>query len=242
MSDLNIIFLGTAGAGKSLITARFGNWLEKEMGEKPVYINLDPGCESIPYTPDFDIRNYFTLSELMEKEGLGPNGAMIKACELLEKEALEFARRMNSLKGDVRIVDTPGQMEVFLFHGGPEITHLLEGFTVCVFLMDAKIVLQPFGGTFIKLLGISIGLRMGVSTISALNKVDMVEKEKLQKALESPQPAEGVLSDLVSHLSSMLLQFRFPARIAWVSALTGEGFGELYDLIHETRCACGDLT
>lgn len=241
MNGLNLILLGTAGAGKSLLTARFGNWLE-EMGRKLAYINLDPGCESTPYEPDFDIRRYFTISELMRKEGLGPNGAMIRACELMEEKAHELALHMNSIEGDIRMVDTPGQMEVFLFHGGPEIARLMKGFTVCVFLMDARIVLQSFGGTFVRLLGISVGLRMGVPTVNVLNKVDLIDKEKLSKALECPEPTEGVLSDLALQLSKTVLQFRLPARLVWVSALTGEGFPELYDLIQETRCACGDLT
>ena len=241
MTALNLIFLGTAGAGKSLLTANFGKWIEGR-GMKPTYINLDPGCESTPYQPDFDIRRHFTLSELMRREGLGPNGAMIRACELLEERTGEFAQKINSLGGDFRLIDTPGQMEVFLFHGGPEMARLVEGFTVCVFLVDAGLVLQPFGGAFTKLLGISVGLRMGVPTLSILNKVDLVEREALERALETPGAAEGILSDLTSSLSELLLPFKPPVRTVWVSAAKGEGFQELYDLIHETRCACGDLT
>jgi GTPase SAR1 family protein len=241
LTALNLIFLGTAGAGKSLLTANFGKWME-ERGMRPAYINLDPGCESTPYRPDFDIRRHFTLSELMRREGLGPNGAMIRACELLEEGTEGFAREINSLEGDFRLIDTPGQMEVFLFHGGPEMARLVEGLTVCIFLVDARLVLQPFGGAFTRLLGISVGLRMGVPTLSILNKVDLVEREVLEKAMETPGPAEGVLSDLTSSISELLLPFRPPVRRVWVSAARGEGFQELYDLIHETRCACGDLT
>jgi len=243
LSALNLIFLGTAGCGKSTMTSSFGKWLEKELGMKTLYVNLDPGCEQLPYQPDFDVRNYFTITELMRREGLGPNGAMIRACELMESKIPEFALEINRLGGEVRLLDTPGQMEVFLFHGGPEMAKLVEGFTVCLFLMDAKLVLQSFGSTLVRLLGLSVGLRMGIPTVSILNKIDLIERrEELERLLAVPAFGTGVLSDLTGSLSQLLLQFLPPARILKTSAISGEGFKEMYDLIHETRCACGDLT
>jgi hypothetical protein len=52
---MNILILGSAGAGKTLLTGRFGSYL-KEEGYKIRLVNLDPGVVTLPYKPDFDIR------------------------------------------------------------------------------------------------------------------------------------------------------------------------------------------
>lgn len=52
----------------------------------------------------------------MRDEGLGPNGAVLKAMELLSKAKIPM------FKDDFVLVDTPGQLEVFAFHtSGPKI-------------------------------------------------------------------------------------------------------------------------
>ncbi|MEM2846784.1 MAG: ATP/GTP-binding protein, partial [Nitrososphaerota archaeon] len=40
---MNVVIIGPAGCGKTSLTASFGRWLELELGEKPAYVNLDPG-------------------------------------------------------------------------------------------------------------------------------------------------------------------------------------------------------
>ncbi|MCS7131372.1 MAG: ATP/GTP-binding protein, partial [Hadesarchaea archaeon] len=117
---LNLIVLGTAGAGKSSLSSSFGKWILKNTEQSVAYINLDPGCDYVPFKPDFDIRNYFTIERIMREENLGPNGAMVRASELLKEKAAQLSREINEIEADVKMVDTPGQMEVFLFHGGRE--------------------------------------------------------------------------------------------------------------------------
>ena len=53
-----IIFIGSAGAGKSSLTKSFSDFLEKK-GYSVFKANFDPACEYIPYKPDFDIRNLY---------------------------------------------------------------------------------------------------------------------------------------------------------------------------------------
>ncbi|MCJ7720288.1 MAG: ATP/GTP-binding protein, partial [Candidatus Hadarchaeum sp.] len=175
MRPLNLIVLGTAGAGKSALTATFGRWIEQNTDRKVAYINLDPGCDFIPFEPDFDIRDYFTIAQIMREENLGPNGAMVRASELLEQRAGEFSKRINEIEADIRLIDTPGQMEVFLFHGGPEMAKLMGRVTISLFLVDAEVAAKATGLVFTRLLGLSVGLRLGVPAISVLNKVDLVQ-------------------------------------------------------------------
>jgi GTPase SAR1 family protein len=252
MRSLNLIVLGTAGAGKSALTATFGRWIEQNTDRKVAYINLDPGCDFVPFEPDFDIRDYFTIAQIMREESLGPNGAMVRASELLEQKAGEFSKRINEIEVDIRLIDTPGQMEVFLFHGGPEMAKLMGGATISLFLVDAEVAAKAIGLVFTRLLGLSVGLRLGVPAISVLNKVDLVQgklanidrmladmellKERVTKE------SSGVMLDLTLELSKVLPELLPAARLVKVSAKTGKGMQELYDITHEIFCACGDLT
>jgi len=74
--------IGMAGSGKSLLTGSFVEWL-RDQDQDAVAVNLDPGAVSLPYEPDVDVRTYVTVEEVMEKYGLGPNGAMIAATDMV---------------------------------------------------------------------------------------------------------------------------------------------------------------
>lgn len=252
MRSLNLIILGTAGAGKSALAATFGKWIEQNTDRKVAYINLDPGCDFVPFELDFDIRDYFTIAQIMRDENLGPNGAMVRAAELLEQNAEEFSKRINDIEADVRLIDTPGQMEVFLFHGGPEFAKLMRDVTISLFLVDAQIAARAAGFVFTRLLGLSIGLRLEVPTIAILNKVDLArnklaEIDRMSADLELlkervVEESSGVIVDLTLGLSKVLPELLPAARLVKVSAKTGEGMQDLYDIVHEVFCACGDLT
>jgi GTPase Era involved in 16S rRNA processing len=213
---------------------------------------LDPGSDYLPFKPDFDIRDHFTITKIMLDDNLGPNGAMIRASELLSKKTAEFAKAINKTEGDVRIVDTPGQMEVFLFHGGPEITKLMRGVTVSLFLTDARIAEKASGLVLTRLLGLSTSLRLGVPAVSVLNKIDLVGDKlaNIDQLLSNPEILKdrvvkedsGLMIDLILSLSKSLPELSPAARLIKVSAKTGDGISDLYDILHEIFCACGDLT
>ena len=98
---MNVMILGPAGCGKSLLTEKFGAYLEKE-GYSVRYINLDPGCLSVTYRCNFDVRKRITVEKIMKIERLGPNGAMIRAMEKLENI------KIPNYEGDFVLIDTPG--------------------------------------------------------------------------------------------------------------------------------------
>ncbi|MEM1589609.1 MAG: ATP/GTP-binding protein [Candidatus Bathyarchaeia archaeon] len=75
---MDVVILGPAGSGKSLLTASFGKHLQKE-GYTVKFVNLDPGCTLLPYKCDYDVRSMFTVEEIMRSERLGLNGAMLRA-------------------------------------------------------------------------------------------------------------------------------------------------------------------
>ena len=109
-----LFVVGTAGAGKSsLVTAmqRWTRFLEVET----LCVNLDPGAEHVHYDAEFDVRDMISLSEVMSEYDLGPNGAQILAADLVAAQAADIAEELEGLSGEVMIVDTPGQVELFAF-------------------------------------------------------------------------------------------------------------------------------
>ena len=129
---MNVMILGPAGCGKSLLTEKFSAYLEKE-GYSVRYVNLDPGCLSISYRCSFDVREKITVEQIMKEERLGPNGAMIRAMEKLENI------RIPDYDADFVLIDTPGQLEIFSFHRcGPKIVNQLKDL-IGVFILDASI-------------------------------------------------------------------------------------------------------
>jgi hypothetical protein len=83
-----VFMIGTAGSGKSLLTASFGEGLKMSKQDFSIF-NLDAGALKLPYSPDVDIRNHVDVGNLMEKCGLEPNGALIVAADLIADENRE---------------------------------------------------------------------------------------------------------------------------------------------------------
>ncbi len=87
---MNLIFvIGTAGSGKSSFTAKFTQFLEFHR-EDVMAVNLDPGSIILPYAANVDVREYIKVEELMEEYGLGPNGGLMLAHDMM---ASKFRRR-----------------------------------------------------------------------------------------------------------------------------------------------------
>ena len=106
--------VGTAGAGKSSLVTAFQRWA-RFLEIDALTINLDPGAERVHYDPEFDVRDLISLAEVMDRYDLGPNGAQILAADLVAAQADDIMDELEGLSGDMLIIDTPGQVELFAF-------------------------------------------------------------------------------------------------------------------------------
>ncbi|MEM3723791.1 MAG: ATP/GTP-binding protein, partial [Candidatus Hadarchaeales archaeon] len=140
-----IYLMGPAGCGKSTLTSALHDAISAQELDS-ITINLDPGVEWLPYTPDIDIRTYVSLSDVMKEFRLGPNGALIVAVDLVVNHLPEIREMVEKWNVDYVIVDTPGQMELFAFREtGPAVVESLSpaGDSMVLFLIDSFFAKNP---------------------------------------------------------------------------------------------------
>ncbi len=247
-----VVVLGPAGSGKTTLVSSFGKWVEKTQSMKVGYVNLDPGAEELSFTPDFDVRRLVRVRDVMHEYGLGPNGAFVKSADLMVEHLGEIMDGISQIDAEYVLVDTPGQMELFVFRdSGPEIVAGLKrlGFPVAVVVFDPSLARRATDIVALKLLTTVVQLRLDVESIPVLNKADLPGADRVAKVLEEPDALnaalsseKGVTADLAQSLAQVIEEYRQAARLVRVSALKGKGFEELYDVLHEVYCTCGDLT
>ena len=110
-----IILVGPAGCGKTTLVKSFGNWVSKVQGMRVGYVNLDPGAERVPYKAYFDVRSIVNVRDIMKTYDLGPNGAFIKSMNIVYENLDRVVSRIVQAEFDYVLIDTPGQMELFVF-------------------------------------------------------------------------------------------------------------------------------
>ena len=139
-----IYFIGTAGSGKSTLTNSFKLWLEMKSLDS-ITVNLDPGVENLPYLPDVDIRDWISLNEVMKNYGLGPNGAQIACADMIALNAEDIKNSINSFQSDYILIDTPGQLELFVFResGKYIIDYIDKEHSIIAYLIDFSLAKNP---------------------------------------------------------------------------------------------------
>ncbi len=230
-----VFIIGTAGSGKSLLTASFSEWL-KMSKQNVTVVNLDPGALKLPYSPDVDVRNYVNVGDLMEKYGLGPNGALIMAADLIADEIDEISKEIEDLKSDIVLVDTSGQMELFAFRSsGPYIAkELTKEPKAIVYLFDAAFSFNPLNYVSNLFLSAAVQNRFLVPQVHLLSKSDLLPKEDVNKVVDwsaSPRALENSIDQkltgtrrlLSRNMMRAIYQLGLRFLLIPVSAKTNEG-------------------
>jgi GTPase SAR1 family protein len=203
-----VFVIGTAGSGKSLLTASFNEWL-KVGKQKAATVNLDPGVLNLPYTPDIDIRDYVDINSIMDEYNLGPNGALVLAADLIAEEAERLGGEIEDLQSDVVIVDTPGQMELFAFRAsGPYIANeLTKEQKAIIYLFDAVFSFNPLNYVSNMFLSAAVYNRFFFPQLHVLSKCDLLPPEEANRIVEwsaDPEALEIVIEEKLSGTRMLL--------------------------------------
>lgn len=179
-----IFITGTAGSGKSLLTSNLLQWYNSN-DITPISINLDPGVVSLPYTPDVDVRDFIDIYSIMENYNLGPNGSLILANDLISTQLDEIQNQVHEMNPDYIIIDTPGQIELFVFRSsGPYfVSNFFSDNKVTLFTIDGTLAGSPINYVSLMFLSQSVKLRLNTPQINVITKRDKII-DKLNEVLE----------------------------------------------------------
>jgi GPN-loop GTPase len=253
-SETTLYFVGTAGAGKSTLVAAYDRWA-KQHGISTIIVNMDPGAEKLPYTPDVDIRDWVKISEIMEENGLGPNGAQIAAADMIALNLSEVQEEIGSFRADQVLIDTPGQIELFVFRASGK--HIVEslnpGRSVVCYLMDPFLARTAQGFASQLMLGATTLFRFQEPMLFLLSKADRVDPESLETirgwahdgaALESSIVAEAptMSREFAAQVARLLDTLELDHLLLPVSSLEPSGLDDLYTLAQGAVGQSEDVT
>ena len=242
-SNIFVYIIGTAGSGKSTFTGAFHQWFEMR-GLDSITVNLDPGAETLPYTPDVDIRDWISLRDVMKEHNLGPNGAQIVSADMTALTANDVKKSIEPFKTDYIIVDTPGQIELFVFReaGNFIISYLNPKRSIVVYLLDPVLAKTASGFVTQLLLSLTTRFRLGVSVVNTLSKSDLLSKEDLDEIEKWSsiddvlyekilQEKPSVYKELSEQILFLLKHFGEGASLIPVSSNDYAGMEDIYSMI-----------
>lgn len=249
-----VYFVGTAGAGKSSLCGAMRDWCTQQ-GLNAIILNLDPGVEALPYEPDVDVRDWVNLKDVMKTHGLGPNGAQVAACDMIALQGKKIEDALEGFRPDYVLVDTPGQIELFVFRqSGKYITGLLSPERGLVaYLLDPILSRTPSSFVSQLLLATSVQFRLQLPVVYLLSKADVLPEDELkaimawsQDTMELERSVEEEQESLYREMSVDLFRLldglgALPTLYP-TSAQTGEGIDDAYAHIQQAFGANEDLT
>ena len=243
MAPKYLYFVGTAGSGKSTLTDTFGGWLKNE-GYDCMIVNLDPGCDSLPYEPDVDVRDWISIPEIMAEYSLGPNGAQVLAADMLALNIREVADVIDGFDTDYVLLDTPGQLELFAFRQSSKVIVEALGvdLSVLAYLFDPVLVKDPNGLVTSLLLSLTVHFRVPLPMMPVLSKADLLselEADAIRAWSRDPQALWNALCDssvdAQTQISLELLQAIDSVdpsmELGQVSSETLDGMADLYSTV-----------
>lgn len=242
-----VLCIGMAGSGKTTFMQRMN--LELHEAKNPPYvINLDPAVHDVPFGANIDIRDSINYKKIMTEYGLGPNGAIMTSLNLFSTKIDQVINLVEKRaeQYDRIIVDTPGQIECFIWSASGQI--ITDSFasafpTMIAYIVDTERCVSP--ATFMSnmLYACSILYKTKLPMIIVFNKSDAVDPafaikwmqdfEEFQRALnlDDESNPNGYMGSLMSSLSLVLEEFYNALDFVAVSSMTGDGFGEFFELV-----------
>lgn len=180
---------GPAGTGKSTYCKTIQEHCNNS--KRSLFVgNLDPAAETFEYEASFDIRDLISLDQVMEQMSFGPNGGLVYCMEYLLQNSDWLKDELDQFgEDDYIILDCPGQIELFshlpIMHNLSKLLTMWGYRVVSVYLIDALFVLEP--AKFISgcLLSLTCMLQLELPHVNIITKVDLADKEELQRILDT---------------------------------------------------------
>lgn len=192
--------LGPAGSGKSTyckILQDHAEVLKREI----VVINLDPAAESFKYKCDIDIRELITVVDVMLKQKLGPNGALIFCMEYLLNHMSWLEEQIETFAEDSYFLfDCPGQLELYSHYD--IMTSIIKqlqkrGFSLCsIFCLDCTFLQEQSKFISGNLLSLATMIQVSLPHLTVMTKCDLISKTNIYKEIEEGVTPEDLVEEL----------------------------------------------
>ncbi|KAI5370535.1 Putative GPN-loop GTPase, P-loop containing nucleoside triphosphate hydrolase [Septoria linicola] len=277
-----IVCVGMAGSGKTTFMQRINAHLHaqcqtQKQQQPPYVVNLDPAVRSVPFDSNIDIRDSVNYKEVMKQYHLGPNGGILTSLNLfttkidqvmaiLEKRCLPAAPPATATASSAPasvvavpatpthiIVDTPGQIEVFVWSASGNIllSSLASTFpTVIAYIIDTPRSTENTS-TFMSnmLYAISILYKTKLPMVLVFNKTDVKSQEgavewmrdfesfqaAVQREEEDQREGGGYMGPLLNSMSLVLEEFYNHLSVVGVSSMTGDGIDDFFEAVEGKR-------
>jgi len=234
------LVVGMAGSGKSSVTNCLKTHCESK-GTRTYTINLDPAVRRTVYDSNIDIRDTIDYNGVREKYNLGPNGAILTACNLFATRFDQVIALCEQKSAHVEhiIVDTPGQIEIFTWSASGSI--ICEAFaasfpTTILFVIDTPRVQAAHVFMTNMLQCLSMVYKTKLPVIVAFNKIDITSHEFANSWLRDIETFHAALggassyaAELAISLVSTIYEFYSELTTIGISAATENGFDKLFE-------------
>ena len=229
--------LGPAGSGKSVLAGAIA-YLLRDLGYDALIANLDPAAIVYPYEePDIDIRKYVRTERVMRRFGLGPNGGLIASIDIAVKFSRRLKREIIENGPEILVVDTPGQLELFVFrHAGilllqEAILDVPDNKALALFLFDPILCSDASSMLSLLLLAASVSLRIYIPMIGVLTKTDLLPDREIKKIWNLLNDPRQILLQIQDKNTPFAVRKIDPQAIkldVWpVSGVSGDGLENL---------------
>ena len=210
--------LGPAGSGKSTyckILQDHAEVLKRDI----VVINLDPAAETFKYRCDIDIRELITVVDVMLKQKLGPNGALVYCMEYLLNHMNWLEEQIETFAEDSYFLfDCPGQLELYSHYDiMTSIIKILQkrGFSLCsVFCLDCTFLQEQSKFISGNLLSLATMIQISLPHLTVMTKCDLISKTNTYKEIEEGMSPEELVQELtpfygkkIDKLNNLMIEF-----------------------------------
>jgi GTPase SAR1 family protein len=136
----------------------------------------------------------------MKQYGLGQNGAVIMAADLIAEETERLGEEIGTFNPDIVLIDTPGQMELFAFRAsGPYIANELTAEPkALLYLFDSVFSSNPLNYVSNVFLSAAIYNRFFIPQVHVLSKSDLLPPKEMNRLVDwsaSPEALETAIEE-----------------------------------------------
>uniref|UniRef100_A0A158P7M0 GPN-loop GTPase 2 n=1 Tax=Angiostrongylus cantonensis TaxID=6313 RepID=A0A158P7M0_ANGCA len=175
-----VLVIGAPGAGKSTFCAGLMD-IFSQINRPFFTINLDPANDLVQYDATYDIKELVVVEEVMDRLGMGPNGALKYCIDTLCRNQDWLLQNIQDNKNKYVILDCPGQLELYKCDGQLwKLFHNLEraGVHLCaVHLVDSLYCSDAAKFISVAMSTLATMVTMEMPQINVLSKVDLFDED-----------------------------------------------------------------